>query len=297
MTKNNKRKKHSISRRRHVRAALLITAALLMVTAAGCSKKPSEPSVMPTGEATPEPTEAVTRTPEPTEAVTVTPEPTEAITVTPELTAAPESIVEISKAQVGDTVQFGSYEQDNDTENGAEAIEWLVLDKQDGKLLLLSKYALDAQRYNEEYTDVNWEKCTLRGWLNSTFYNTAFSQTEQGRIATTKVKTEDNPYYDTEGGNDTEDKVFLLSIGEVLNYFDPDAPACCAKVTAYAKARGGYVSSDSDFAGIGVWWLRSPGFSSLDAAFVNSYGVSHSGYYVNDTGTVVRPAFWLNLEP
>lgn len=67
-----------------------------------------------------------------------------------------------TKAKVGDTVRFGSYEQDNDVSNGTEAIEWFVLDKQDGKFLLLSKKALGAKLYNEGMEDVIWETCTLR---------------------------------------------------------------------------------------------------------------------------------------
>ena len=208
MTKNNKKKKYSISEKRHIRACLLIVAMLLTVTA-GCSRKPSEPEVnptaAPTGEATPEPTAkpAEAATPEPTDAPTSAPDTGTAFTpsgiggrVTFTGTTA-----EISKAQVGDTVRFGSYEQDNDKDNGSEAIEWLVLDKQDGKLLLLSKDALDAKPYNEEFKDVTWETCTLRSWLNDTFYSTAFSTAEQGLIATARVKNEDNPKYGTEGGN------------------------------------------------------------------------------------------------
>jgi len=209
--------------------------------------------------------------------------------------------VEISKARVGDTVRFGSYEQDNNLSNGAEAIEWLVLDKQDGKLLLLSKDALDCKMYNERSERVTWETCTLRNWLNGTFYNTAFSTAERGRIATTKVKNGDNPYYNTEGGNDTEDKVFLLSIGEVLNYFDSDPavedPARRAKVTAYAEAQGGWVSSDSGYAGNGWWWLRSPGDNVYNAANVGNGGyLDLEGFIVISVNGGVRPAFWLNLE-
>ncbi|MBP3696995.1 MAG: hypothetical protein J6J45_05560, partial [Clostridia bacterium] len=73
---------------------------------------------------------------------------------------------DFSDTQVGDYITFGSYEQDNDLSNGKEPIEWLVLDKQDGKVLVISKYALDAKPYNDEYVDVTWETCTLRSWLN-----------------------------------------------------------------------------------------------------------------------------------
>lgn len=217
-------------------------------------------------------------------------------------TIAPTTkIVALSKAKAGDIVHYGSYEQDNDLSNGAEAIEWLVLDKQDGKLLLLSKDALDCKMYNKETGAVTWETCTLRSWLNGEFYNTAFRQTEQERILMTQVKNEDNPEDGTEGGNDTEDKVFLLSIGEVLNYFDPDYsaydPARRAKVTEYAKAQDAYVSSFSGYAGNGWWWLRSPGFRSDFAAGVYDDGsVFCFGCSELRDDLVVRPAFWLNLE-
>lgn len=177
MTKN-KRKKHSIGKRQYIRIVMLLVSMLLTVTAAGCAGCSGEPS-----EPTPAPAPSGTA---------FTPSGTGGhVTFT-------GNTVEASEAQVGDTVRFGSYEQDNDLNNGAEAIEWLVLDKQDGKLLLLSKDALDAKPYNEEDEDVTWETCTLRSWLNDTFYTTAFRQEEQGSIATTKVKNEDNPKYGTE---------------------------------------------------------------------------------------------------
>ena len=155
---------------------------------------------------------------------------------------------------------------------------------------------------------MTWETCTLRDWLNSTFYMTAFSQTEQGRIATTKVKNEDNPKYGRKGGNDTEDKVFLLSIGEATRYFDSDPdvddPARRVKVTAYTEAQGGIVYREAEYGlygtteydGNGWWWLRSPGFGVTSAASVNLGGVLGMGGHnvLNVCG--VRPAFWLNPE-
>ena len=67
-------------------------------------------------------------------------------------------------AEVGDIVYFGAYEQDNNTSNGKEDIEWIVLAKENGKVLVISKYALDCQEYNSTYTDVTWEACSLRTW-------------------------------------------------------------------------------------------------------------------------------------
>ena len=85
---------------------------------------------------------------------------------------------ELSSANIGDYVTFGTYEQDNNESNGAEEIEWQVLDKKDGKVLLLSKYALDCKQYNAEWEYVTWETCTLRSWLNEEFYKTAFTSKE-----------------------------------------------------------------------------------------------------------------------
>ncbi len=303
MTKNNRRKKHSISGKRYICACLLIVTMLLIATAAGCSRKPSEKEI--------EPTEGVTEslTPKPTETSELTKTPD-----TPGTVFTPSGIsgrvtftgntVEVSEAGIGDTVQFGSYEQDHDTDNGEEAIEWLVLDKQDGKLLLLSKAGLKVKTYNDEYAEVTWETCTLRGWLNDTFYNTAFGTAEQERIVTAKVKTEDNPESGTEGGNDTEDKIFLLSAEEVLGYFNANDLARRAKVTAYAQAYGGTVWDllDSEFAdtiGNGWWWLRTPGNNGNGSvAVVTPNGViDYNGYKVDFFGKVIRPAFWLNPEP
>lgn len=215
----------------------------------------------------------------------------------------------LSEAEVGDTVRFGSYEQDNNAGNGKEAIEWLVLDKQDGKLLLLSKYALDAEPYNEESEDVTWETCTLRKWLNGTFYYTAFNPAEQKYIALTKVKNRDN--WETDDGNATKDYVFLLSVKEVTRYFDSDPavgdPERCVKVTEYAKAQGGmayneadmgYFGGDTEYDGNGCWWLRSPGDFNYSAAYTGFPGVVYrGGYTVVNHFNVVRPAFWFTLEP
>lgn len=218
-----------------------------------------------------------------------------------QITPIPTFVQEIDKASIGDYVTFGTYEQDNDKTNGAEAIEWQVLDKKDGKVLLLSKYALDCKKYHEERGTVTWETCTLRSWLNEDFYKTAFTSAEQKYIAETYVMNEDNPDYGTDGGNNTYDNVFLLSIDEVTTYFDedPDAydPARRAKVTEYAKVQGGWYSESDNYYGNGWWWLRSPGIdSSLAAGVYDSGYVDRFGFGVDDIIGVVRPALWVEVE-
>jgi DNA-binding beta-propeller fold protein YncE len=207
-------------------------------------------------------------------------------------------IVIPSSVKVGDYITFGSYEQDNDTSNGPEAIEWLVLDKQDDKILVISKYGLDAKPYNKEYTDITWEKCTLRSWLNDDFYNAAFNADEKKTIVQTEVSADKNPEYSTNPGNDTTDNVFLLSITEVNKYFSSDSTRQCA-ATDYAIEQGAWTSSEYTVDGKATfcWWLRSPGGNQGHAAYVYFAGsVYHYGDFVSHDDACVRPALWINLE-
>ena len=205
----------------------------------------------------------------------------------------------IKNIKVGDTYTFGAYEQDNSTSNGKEAIEWTVLDKDGMSLLLISKQALDCQQYNTSYTDVTWESCSLRKWMNGTFLNKAFNAEEQAQIQNTTVSADKNPEYNTNPGNATTDKVFLLSINEVEKYFNSDEARKCAP-TAYAKAQGAY-TSDSYKTASGAatcwWWLRSPGLIQSYAAYVYTDGsVCCTGRYVLSDNAAVRPALWINLD-
>lgn len=205
----------------------------------------------------------------------------------------------VKNASVGDTITFGAYEQDNNTSNGKEAIEWTVLDKDGMSLLLISKQALDCQQYNTSYTDVTWESCSLRKWMNGTFLNKAFNAEEQAQIQNTTVSADKNPEYNTNPGNATTDKVFLLSINEVEKYFNSDEARKCAP-TAYAKAQGAYTSDiykTASGAATCWWWLRSPGSDQSHAADVDNDGsVDYYGNYVDYAYDAVRPALWINLD-
>ncbi len=199
----------------------------------------------------------------------------------------------LAKANPGDTVFFGAYEQDNNTSNGKEDVEWLVLEVKDGKALVVSKYALDCKQYNTSNTDVTWETCTLRKWLNNDFINAAFSSYEKAMIPTVTVSADKNS---TNPGNATQDQVFLLSITEANKYFGSDSARQC-KPTDYAFANGAYVNSVNGNCG---WWLRSPGvtqYSAHSAAYVhNSGGVYESGSDVDIGTSAVRPAMWISIK-
>jgi len=210
-------------------------------------------------------------------------------------------IEEIVEASVGDLVTFGSYEQDNDMTNGAEAIQWQVLNKKDGKVLLLSKYALTQQQFHNKEQQAVWESCFLRSWLNEEFYQIAFTGAEQKFIAESYLLNEDNPKHRTDGGDPTYDKVFLLSLDEIKTYFGEDLaaedPARGAQLTEYAKAQGGLYSRADGYYGNGWWWLRTPGSTRSAAMAVCKFGdVDLCGFYINDQDCVVRPALWLEVE-
>ena len=201
-------------------------------------------------------------------------------------------------ADVGDIIEFGAYEQDNDTSNGKEPIEWQVLERDGDKVLVISKYALDCKPYNTEYEDVTWETCTLRTWLNETFLNEAFSEAEQIIIQTTEVSADRNPDWSTDPGNATEDKIFLLSIIETYTYFASDEASMCVP-TAYAIANGAWTSGSYNVDGEATcwWWLRSPGLYQYGAALVyRDGGVDSIGHYVFIDSDGVRPAMWIYLD-
>ncbi len=194
----------------------------------------------------------------------------------------------LKQAYIGDYVIFGAYEQDNDLSNGKEEIEWLVLDKQDNKLLVISKFGLDCQQYNLSLGGVTWERCDLRKWLNDNFINAAFTADEKAVIPTVTVEAHENPEYDTGAGNATQDKVFLLSIPEADEYFRYRARRCAP--TAYADYRGTWTWSSRC-----GWWLRSPGRYGIHAAIVDSDGNFDFADTVSDC-YAVRPALWIDLS-
>lgn len=163
---------------------------------------------------------------------------------------------------------------------------------------------------------VRFKSKQIRSWLNGEFYNTTFSKEEQAAVVNADVVNEDNPFYGTEGGSDTADKIWLMSLGEVEKYFHIDmdvyndywngnmdwyeyALYCygqdqrvCAKPTAYAASEGVWTYSKEDAqsalengydmsyaVGSGWWWLRSPGGGSDGAAFVYYDGdVNYDGH-------------------
>ncbi len=203
----------------------------------------------------------------------------------------------------GSIVKFGTYPQ---TQGGNDntPIEWIVLDVQDGKALLLSRYGLDDQPYTVEELAVEnytWEKSTMRAWLNNDFLQRAFSAQEQAAIVTTTVDNSTSqayPDWEVPSQNNTEDKVFLLSYAEANKYLGVtkeknDNANAQAILTDYAVAIGTY-NVVVDGSAMGCWYLRSPGTSKYHISVVGPYG-DLIRTMLNDYDCV-RPAMWVDLN-
>lgn len=211
-------------------------------------------------------------------------------TPTPASTPAPTN---------GDIITFGKYEQDDDHSNGKEDIKWIVLEVEDNRMLLISKYALDAKPYHNTLRQITWADCDLRAWLNNDFINEAFNESEQSAIIFGNIdnkKEEGNPQWKTKGGNDTKDKVFLLSYFEADRYFADTLSRRCAS-TSYSKEGAGLSDEYKTVYNEGScgWWLRSPGGKQSFAAFVDCAGELLYSAGVNDKSGV-RPAVWIDIN-
>ena len=124
---------------------------------------------------------------------------------------------DIFVVSIGDVIEFGRYEQDNILENGSEPIEWIVLDLQSEKVLVISKYGLDMKLYNDvpyaiPWGRVTWENSSIRFWLNNKFFKESFSEDERYMIAETNVINGYTKYSHVYGGIDTEDGCVFYSL-------------------------------------------------------------------------------------
>jgi len=233
---------------------------------------------------------------------------------------------ELASWTVGSEHTFGSYPQSS--ENSKESIEWVVLKREENRALVISKHVLDSKKYNEK-SPTNWGDCSLRKWLNSEFYNTAFTAAEKEKISTTELKSyyfcaEENLY------SETKDKIFLLGYDvwcELLNakYRDKE-DAVAEKIineyilkftpTEYAIKKGfrledgedGYDSAyyedgmrDDDAPMFNSYWMRdlgemdTPDFDSDELVSVIAYDTDYTANYPEWNGIGVRPCMWINL--
>lgn len=210
-----------------------------------------------------------------------------------------------------------------------EPIKWRVLNRNGNDAFLLADVALDDQKYNTNYEDVDvtWETSSMRSWLNGygasvnqsktdyskkNFINSAFTSTQKNAIKTTSVVNNNNINYGTTGGNNTSDQVFLFSTSEVYNTdtaagygfvknnIDDEARRSRCSTYAHAMGTWRYYDTDAEYTkynGNVYWRLRSSSWCS--ASYVD-YGYGLFEYIDVDEPSFslcgMRPALHLNLS-
>jgi hypothetical protein len=185
--------------------------------------------------------------------------------------AKEEARIAKAKAEIEIATNFGA----------GQAVQWICLDidEENKQALLITKDCVAQKPYHEKYEAITWEFCTLRKWLNTSFYS-SLSERQRRMVKETEVVNTPNPGYpNVPSGNNIKDRIFLLSLDEV-RFFANDA----SRIAKY-KGEAAW------------WWLRSPGAYAIDAANVyGDGGVFGRGLSVDNAIGGVRPALYLNLE-
>ena len=191
-----------------------------------------------------------------------------------------DRVQDFSSAEIGEIVLLGHY---------SEPIEWIVLEKEEDRALLLAKDSVESAEYQKRSSQdkpCTWEKSQIRTWLNGPFYSMVFSEEEKQKIILTTNQTQDNAKSGATGGNDTADKVFLLSEQEVKRYVPKDKRACRCNLP--------YGMED-------CWWTRTPSVNGTQGVVVRSNGsiaqdpTSNIRMFYSWTAAGIRPACWVKL--
>ncbi len=190
-----------------------------------------------------------------------------------------QKALDYQSRDVGETIIFGEYDIDKDGKD-KEEMEWIILDKKDDKILVVSKYAVDERVYHNRPVYVDWKHCSLKDWLNNDFYDECFSNREKSKIIETQP---------------TNDSVFILSIDEADEYFSVlkknrmKVPLKCYMSGTYGAPKYGWS------------WLRDPGTNVSSAAYfadgsVGDVFIGEVGKGVCDRTVLVRPAMWISID-
>ena len=185
-------------------------------------------------------------------------------------------------------VVFGRYEQDDNRENGPEPLLWRVLDVQGNRALLITEYGIDTRTFEVRSADyeTTWEISPVRAWLNGPFLQGTFNEAERGLIRLEPVRqtAEATNFFDP--GNDTEDRVFLPSGAEILEYF-PEEAQRIPEMTDYAWHQHFHFNNSLDFV------LLRDGYITTSGEIVNRFiADAATGVYKE----FVRPMVWVESD-
>lgn len=194
----------------------------------------------------------------------------------------------IAAAQVGDIVCFGRYEQDGNTENGAEPIEWIVLQKQNANSYLIAKDCIEYLPMNEGGGGMEWAGCSLRHWLNEDFYMQAFSERERECIPMIRLYFKYPMLQYDVLFKDCTDRIYILSQDEMNFQLAQELRPCEGSPYAVNK---GYCGENA------LWWIRCPSFRVKTVHCMNSDGSFSEQIMDPGDSAGVRPLLWVVTEP
>lgn len=181
------------------------------------------------------------------------------------------------EANIGETVFYGKYEQDNDPQNGKEKIEWIILDVKDEKALLLSKKGLFASKTTSE--KYGWKTSVLRKNLNNSFYNNSFSVKEKQSI-----KSNRSMCY----GQTVKDNAFVLSKAEFEKYLYIEG----VESTPVSEYVLNTYEQNLDKLGTDYeTWLRDDQKDAINVFYGGYYDTIYESYI-----SAVRPAIWVSVS-
>ncbi len=172
----------------------------------------------------------------------------------------------------GETIVFGAYEQDYNIANGKEDIEWIVLDVNGGKALLISKHCIDAKLFSE--ASAEWESSQTREWINDTFLRIAFTNEERSLIAPSRA------------ADGTMDTVTLLSLQETEKYLSTPAERLSGS-TEYKRLQ---LANDIDPTYC-YWNIKNGAFVSPRGDILNAENAANAPKYVG-----IRPVIWIYCD-
>ena len=162
--------------------------------------------------------------------------------------------------------------------------------------MIITHNIIDVKPFDTKYQ--NYEKSSIRNWLNNDFYNSAFDETEKKRIQLTLVDNSLDSTGDSYNQyicSDTSDNIFLLSVKEAKTYYKTDEERQ-AKGSRYAIKHGLSVFKEYSSITPGSWWLRSPAGRDFDKVFeVDLHGFIFDSGLKSANCIGVRPVCWITL--
>lgn len=213
-----------------------------------------------------------------------------------ETEAAARITLKREEIRIGTEMTFGRYEQDNNSANGPEDIEWIVYYKNQKDVYFISKYILDVVPFENGSVSSGYSSSALLRWMEGSFLEEAFSWEEREYLMIQELDKPSNANYsNVPQGQAVKSKVGIFTLKEMQEYLGSNLGSQIYKAegTPYALAQGLLKSSQ----GYSPWWTRSMGKGNTDAAYVQTNGeFSYEGAAVNSQNIGIRPVICFSLD-